>query len=459
MSGRTGNTDLANAAIDWEGALWDTIAHLQTLIRIETVNPPGNEIGVARYLDDVLRGAEIETKPAPARAALVGRIRAAGARRARPLLLLAHMDVVGVERARWTSNPFGGEIQDGYLYGRGAIDDKGMLAVNLQTMLLVQRCLREQRVQLSRDLVFVATGDEEAGGVYGIDWLAAREPALLEAEYALNEGGRVRIVDGRPLYCAVQCAEKVAHVIRLTARGPAGHAAIPLPGNAIARLSRALVALGGHAEPVELSDVTQRFFAALAEVWPEPRVAMAMRDVASSDPARHRDGARALAAWPNFDALLRTGVSPTILAGGVRANVIPAEASATLNVRTLPGQSLDAVLSRLRAVINDDLVELAVDARGRESPAVPVRSAMMDAITRSVAALDPNIRVMPYLSTGGTDSAVLRRLGVHAYGLLPFPLTQDDEDRMHGHDERVPVSSLGFGVHLVFDVVRRLALA
>jgi acetylornithine deacetylase/succinyl-diaminopimelate desuccinylase-like protein len=364
-----------------------------------------------------------------------------------------------VERARWAMNPFGGEIQDGCLYGRGAIDDKGMLAVNLQTMLLLQRCLREQGFRLTRDVVFVATGDEEAGGVYGIEWLVEREPALLEAEYALNEGGRVRIVDGRPLYCAVQCAEKVAHVIKLTARGPAGHAAIPLPGNAIVRLARALIAVGSHAEPVELSDVTQRFFAALAEVWPEPAVALAMRDVASADPSRHREGARALAAWPSFDAVLRAGISPTVLGGGVRTNVIPAEATALLNVRTLPGQSLDVVVSRLRSVINDDLVELSVEHRGRESPAVPVQSAMMDAISKSVTALDPKIRVMPYLSTGGTDSAILRRRGVHAYGLLPFPLTQDDEDRMHGHDERVPVPSLGFGVRLVFDVVRRLALA
>lgn len=447
----------ASAGIDWEGALWETIAHLQTLIRLDTVNPPGNEIGVARYLDDVLRGADIEStllEPAPGRAALVGRIRGSG--RARPLLLLAHMDVVGVERDKWKTNPFGGELLDGYLYGRGAIDDKGMLATNLETMLLVQRYVIEAGARLDRDLVFVATSDEEAGGVYGIDWLVEHHRDLLEAEYALNEGGRIRIREDAPQYAAVQCAEKVANVVRVTARGPGGHAAIPLPGNAVVRLARALVAIAAHTEPVVLTDVSRGFFAGLAEIWTDERQRAAMRDVASGDSARVASGAATLSHDPYFAAVLRNGISPTILSGGVRSNVIPTEASATMSVRTLPGEPLAVLLARLEAAVADDEVRLTVEGGGDDAPPSPVDSPMFHAIRDSVAALASGVPTVPYLSTGATDSARLRRIGVQAYGLLPFPLSQEDEDRMHSHDERVPVSSLAFGVRLSWEIVRRI---
>jgi acetylornithine deacetylase/succinyl-diaminopimelate desuccinylase-like protein len=444
-------------AIDWEGALWETIAHLQTLIRLDTVNPPGKEMGLARYLDDVLRGAGIATtllEPAPGRAALVGRI--AGSGGARPLLLLAHMDVVGVERDKWTTNPFGGELLDGCVYGRGAIDDKGMLAVNLQTMLLVQEHLVRAGTSLSRDLVFVATSDEEAGGVFGIDWLIANRGDLLDAEFALNEGGRIRAVDDRPLYAAVQCAEKVSHVVRMVARGPSGHASVPIPDNAVVRLGRAIAAVARHAEPVVLNDISRRFFAGLGTFWPDAALRAAMAGLASGEERRVASGARVLASVPHFDAVLRNGVSPTIVTGGVRANVIPAEATATLNVRTLPGESLDALVGRLARAVADDQVTFDVHRGGHDAPASPVDSPMFRAIADSVVALAPAVPVVPYLSTGATDSAPLRRLGVRAYGLLPFPLSQDDEDRMHGHDERVPVWSLSFGVRLSWEIVRRL---
>jgi acetylornithine deacetylase/succinyl-diaminopimelate desuccinylase-like protein len=180
----THSTNVAEG-IDWEGALWECISHLQALIRMDTVNPPGRELGVARYLDDVLRGAGIETtllEPAPTRAALVAGLKSSG--KGRPVLLLAHMDVVGVERARWTTIPFGGEILDGFLYGRGAIDDKGMLAVNLQTILLLNEHVVRAGGSLDRDVIFLATSDEEAGGEFGIDWVLQHHPALIDASCA-----------------------------------------------------------------------------------------------------------------------------------------------------------------------------------------------------------------------------------------------------------------------------------
>jgi acetylornithine deacetylase/succinyl-diaminopimelate desuccinylase-like protein len=306
-------------------------------------------------------------------------------------------------------------------------------------------------------VVMVATSDEETGGEFGIDWLVEHHRHLLAAEYALNEGGRIRVADGRASYCAVQCSEKVPNVLRLVAHGPGGHASIPLQGNAIARLARAISAVTAYAEPVGLTDVTRRFLAGLAEIWPDERERRALADVGSDDPALAVAAANVLMGVPHLDAILRNGISPTMLSGGIRVNVIPGDATATLNVRTLPGESIDGLARRLRRVIGDDDVDIEIMSKGDDAPPSPVDSPMYAAIEESIRELDPTIRTMPYLSTGATDSAALRRIGVVAYGILPFPLTQDDEDRMHGHDERVPVASLSFGVRLVYDIVRRVA--
>ena len=449
-----------SVAIDWEGTLWECISHLQALIRMDTVNPPGRELGVARYLDDVLRGAGIETtllEPAPGRAALIGRLKGNG--KHRPVMMLAHMDVVGVERERWTTNPFGGEILDGFLYGRGAIDDKGMLAVNLQTMLLLNEHVVRKGGTLDRDVLFLATSDEEAGGDVGIDWVIANYPAILEVEFALNEGGRLRLVNRTLAYAAVQCGEKIANVLRLTASGSPGHASVPIPDNAVVRLARAVAAAAAHREPVIMTDTSRRFFAGLAGLWKEPRVQAAMADISSGDPARVESGAAVVSENPPFNAMIRNGISPTMLSAGVRPNVIPAEASATLNVRLLPGQSLDELIARLRASISDDNVAVSIESRGEEAPPSPYDAPMFAAIRDAIAEMAPGVPAVPFLSTGATDSAPLRRAGVKAYGILPFPLTEEDEGRMHGHDERVPVASLAFAVKLSWSIFNRIAVA
>jgi acetylornithine deacetylase/succinyl-diaminopimelate desuccinylase-like protein len=343
------------------------------------------------------------------------------------------------------------------VYGRGAIDDKGMLAANLVTMLLLKRHVVDAGGTLARDVVFVANSDEEAGGTWGMKWLIDNHPELVRGEFALNEGGRTRIVAGRPLYVAVQNTEKVSHVVTMTARGPGGHASIPLAGNAIVRLGRALAAIGAHREPAVLTPTTREFFAQLGRRWPDPAERRAMLDVASGEPRRMRGGERVLARIPVLDAVLRAGVSAAIVEGGIRSNVIPTDATATLNVRTLPGQSLDAVLARLRRAVADPLVSFEVTSRGDDAPASDFDSPMFQALRESVRDLDPSLLVVPYLSTGATDSAQLRAWGMQAFGVLPFPLAQEDEDRMHGNDERVPVSAMGFGTRLIYGAILRVA--
>lgn len=443
---------------DWESVSEETISRLQTLIRFDTTNPPGNELPLALHLEAELREEGIETilfKPVENRAVLVGRIRGNGKKR--PVILLAHMDVVGVEREGWSVDPFAGEIREGYLYGRGAIDDKGMLAANLMTMLLLRRGLSAGGETLSRDVVFLATSDEEAGGEWGMGWLVEHHPEVLDAEFALNEGGRTRIIEGGQRYLAVQSAEKVSHVVAVTAKGSPGHAAIPVPDNAIFRLARALESLSRYAEPVMLTEITRKFFGQLAEIWPNDAERTAMIDLVSGDAKRAEAGANVISRTPVFNAVLRNGISATVLQGGKQFNVIPAAAGAVLNIRTLPGHSIDKVVNRLRAIVLEPGVTIEVTHRGEETPASDAGSEMFAAIAEAARDLDPKMAVVPYLSTGVTDSARLRRLGVKAYGVLPFPMLQADEERMHGNDERVPLESLHFGTRLIYAAIERIA--
>ena len=390
---------------DWPSVASEVVAHAQELIRLRTVNPPGDEAIVAQYLAAALARAGIEStliETAPGRAAVRAVLHARRAT-AGAVMLVAHMDTVGVEDAAWSVPPFAAEIRDGYLYGRGAIDDQGMLAVNLVTMLVLARDIAARELKLARDVVFLATPDEETGGAAGMEWLVRNAPQALQAEYAINEGGRVRVAPDGSRTVLLQVAEKSSHIVTITARGVAGHAGVPRADNAIVALGRALAAIGEFA----------------------------------SDPAH--------------------GVSPTILQAGFKSNVIPADATATLNARTRPGESVDAVVAELRRLVANPAVEVRVTERGDEAPASSDETPMYTAIADSARAIDPGVTVMPYVSNGVTDSARLRLLGVQAYGVLPFPLTLEDEGRMHGADERVPIDALAYGVRLVHGAVRRVA--
>ncbi|MFL5509212.1 MAG: M20/M25/M40 family metallo-hydrolase, partial [Gemmatimonadaceae bacterium] len=352
---------------DWAAVEAETLSRLREILRFDTTNPPGNELSLALYLQAALTAEGIATtllEPTSNRAQLIAKIPGTGAQR--PVLLLAHMDVVSVERAHWTHDPFAGDVADGYLYGRGAIDDKGMLAANLMTMLLLQRSLSASGRKLSRDVIFVATSDEEAGGEWGMGWLIANHPELLDAEFALNEGGRTRVIEGGKTYLAVQSAEKISHVVTLVAHGSAGHAAIPLADNAVFRLGRALNQLSGHVERTTLTDTTRLFFSRLSEVWPNAREKKAMHDLVNGDGAASDAAAKILSETPVFNAVLRNGISPTILRGGKQVNVIPDLVTADFNVRTLPGQSVDDVVKRMRAAITEPGVSLEITHRGEE---------------------------------------------------------------------------------------------
>jgi acetylornithine deacetylase/succinyl-diaminopimelate desuccinylase-like protein len=436
----------------------ETVSLLQQLIRFKSVNPPGNELPVARHIDELFKAEGIDSRliiQADNRGAVIARIRGNGSKR--PVMLLAHMDVVGVEAEKWSCDPFDGVIRDGYLYGRGAIDDKGMLAANVMTMLRIQREIVGAGAELSRDVVFMATSDEEAGGAAGIKWLIENHRDLFDAEFAINEGGRVRIIAGGKRYVAIQTAEKVSHLVKLTARGPAGHASVPREANAIFHLGRVLERLSNYSEPVTLTGTTKSLFAGLAQIWPDESLRAAMSTIASGDGETNAGAAAILSSVPVFNAVMRNTISPTGLSGGTSGNVIPAEVSVTMNVRTIPGHSIDDLVERLKKFLGDEEVEIEVSARGAEGPPSNEGSEMFDALASAAKSLDNDLTVVPYLSTGATDSSALRRIGINSYGILPFPMGEIDEGRMHGHDERVPIEALHFGTRLIYEAVLRVA--
>ncbi len=437
---------------DWPKAIAEYRRVLSDLIAIDTSNPPGRELEVARYLDSLLAREGIQGRTfeaAPGRGNFVARLAGNGKRA--PLLLLGHMDVVGVERGQWAGDPFRMEERDGFLYGRGVIDDKGMVAAEAMTLILLKRL----GVELDRDVIFLAECDEESGGEFGVAWMLEHHRDAIEAEFAINEGGRTLLDGARIGWVGVQNSEKRSVNYTLTASGVSGHASMPRVDNCIRALSRALSRVTDPPFPVSLTPSTSAFFRGVAPAQPPAlREAMARLE----DPATADAAGEALAGDLMMNAMLRNTVSPTIVKGGFRSNVIPASATATLNCRLLPGTDPEAFRQALEERIADPAVRVSFTPPKRpEAPSMPFEGLVIDAVRKVASRLMPGAPVVPLLSTGATDSAQLRGAGVRAYGLLPFPLTTEDAARMHGNDERMPVESLGTGLRFLYGVTVAIA--
>jgi acetylornithine deacetylase/succinyl-diaminopimelate desuccinylase-like protein len=430
---------------------------LQDLIKINTTNPPGNEQAAAKYILGVLQkeGIAAEELPVtPGRTSVVARLRSSAvADPSKALLLVAHMDVVGVDRAKWTVDPFAGTIKDGYLYGRGAIDNKAMLATNLATFIALKRA----NARLNRDVIFLATDDEEQFGDASIKVLIAKYWDKIAAGYALNEGGNVVLQSGKVQYVAVQASEKVAVNVTVVARGTSGHASMPTKDNPIVHLSAAVAKIGGYVAPVHLTAIVRRYFEGLAPLEGD-EIGKWMRSLETADRGEHAQ--RVISeANPQWNAMLRDTISPTMLTAGVRPNVIPTEARATLNVRLLPGDTIDALVAELYKLVNDPLVKLEVQAdAGLAAPPSSLENDFYAAITKVAAREFGGAPVLPYQSPWATDSAQLRLHNVQSYGLWPFPLTPEDLKRMHGDDERIPLASFAKGIDVESRIVAEFAV-
>jgi acetylornithine deacetylase/succinyl-diaminopimelate desuccinylase-like protein len=434
----------------------DAQGWLADLIRINTTNPPGNEQQTAKYIAGILEKEGITPEVldvVPGRSALVARLRStAMADPSRTLLLVAHMDVVGVDKSKWTVDPFAGVIKDGYLYGRGAIDDKGMLATNLAAFIALKR----STVHLNRDVIFLATDDEEGGGDASIRTLIAKYWDKFAAGYALNEGGNVVLAKGKVQYVAVQASEKVSLNVKVTALGTTGHASMPTKDNPVVHLSAAIAKIGAYSAPVHFTTIVRRYFEGLAALE-DDEIGKWMRSLDTTDRGEHAQ--RVISdANPQWNAMLRDTVSPTMLTAGVRANVIPAEAEANLNIRLLPGDTIDVLLADLTKLVNDPQVKFEVlPNAGLAAPPSSLENDLFGIITKVTTQEYGGAPVLPYQSPWATDSSQLRLHNVQAYGLWPYPLSDDDLKRMHGNDERIPLASFNKGVAVLARIVAEFA--
>jgi acetylornithine deacetylase/succinyl-diaminopimelate desuccinylase-like protein len=431
---------------------------LADLIRINTTNPPGNEQLAAMYLSAVLQKEGIKAEfldLTPGRSAVVARLRStAMADPSKALLLVAHMDVVPVDKSRWTVDPFGAVIKDGYMYGRGAIDDKGMLAANLAAFIALKR----SAAHLNRDVIFLATDDEETSGDASIKILIAKYWDKFAAGYAINEGGNVFVKNGKVQYIGVQASEKVSANIAVIARGASGHASQPTKDNPVLHLAAAVAKIGAYSAPVHLTSIVRRYFEGLAPLE-DDEIGKWIRSMDTADRGEHAQRVVSDAS-PLWNAMLRDTIAPTILSAGVANNVIPAEARANLNVRLLPGNTIDSVLKELNKLVNDPQIKLEVQPNaGLAAPPSSLESDFYGVITKMVTQEFGGAPALPFQSTWLTDSAQLRLHNVQAYGLVPFPLTQDDLKRMHGDDERIPLAAFDKGVDVLAKIVAEFAVS
>ena len=449
------------SSFDRGAAQAQTLALLERLISLDTQNPPGNEVLVARELDGFLRGVPgIEVRvldPGDGRANFIARLRADRPTK-RPVLVMGHMDVVGADAAKWTSPPFQPVERDGYLYGRGAIDDKGALAA---TAVAMRMLAARGRDSLDRDIILLGTAAEESGGDQGIARVLKEHFDLIkDAEFALNEGGRVRSRNGRVYSINVQVTEKLSYTVLGTARGTSGHGSVPLPDNAIAALSRALGRVHAARQPARVSAITRAYFAGLAKVEQDRAMRDAMQAIATAKTQDAIDKAAAvLSRDPVHNTVLRDAASLTMLNGGIRANIIPSDATATLNVRILPDGDIRALVAELNHIGAEKQVTFTLQREPQKPPPVsPTSTALyqaMEAIGREMA---PDAAIVPMLSPGATDGAALRAAGIPTYGILPMPLEQEDELRMHADNERVPLASLGWATEYLYRVLATVAM-
>ena len=439
---------------NWADVKEEALRTLVDLVKLDTSQPEGNEILAARYLKQILDREGIASdifEPAPSRASIVARVKGNGSKR--PLLLLGHLDVVAVEREEWSFDPFGGEVKDGILYARGASDDKGVVTGSLQVL----RELHRQKTPLDRDVIFLGVADEEAGGVEGITYLLESHRDHIDAEYAINEGGKgVFDRDMRYVRFEVQTAEKTPRRIDLKAAGTSGHGSIPLKDNPIGTLAKAVGRLFDHEMPPRLNETTREYFQRLAEIS-DPQKAEIFRSILSDEPTAE-DYERLRELSPVYDSMVRTSIVPTILQGGYLRNVIPSEARATVDIRALPDEDPERLFSLLKRVMAEPAVDLIPHPQTRPSHAPSsLHNDAFRAFETVLERLYPGLPVLPTMSTGATDSAQLRDAGIASYGFGPARPEWDLASGIHGRNEYLYVKPFQDYVEILWNVVNEIA--
>jgi acetylornithine deacetylase/succinyl-diaminopimelate desuccinylase-like protein len=434
-----------HAVIEWANVQDEAIALLQGLIRINTTNPPGNEQAAAEYLAEVLSREGLAPQllsAEPGRTCLIARLSGRGERG--PLLLQGHTDVVPADPAEWSRPPFGGEIADGCVWGRGALDMKGTVVMQLMAIVLAKRLGLRPR----GDIIFCAVPDEETGGFLGAGWLVDNHPDLVRAEASVSEVGGFSLYMGDTVYYPLQVTEKVGCQVRLRVTGQSGHGSQPIRDGAMAKSARVLEALTRSRLPMHVTPAAEQFIRALAESQPQL--------LSLLDPLRVGGALAELgAAGRMFEAILHNTASPTVIQGGSKTNVIPGSVEITLDGRLLPGQTSEEFLRELHDLIGDDAE--VVEVRHTPSLTEAPLGGFFDELVRIIEELEPGARAVPALVTGITDARHFARLGTPTYGFAPVKLRRDMPfwSLFHGADERIPIEGLRFGLEALFRLVER----
>lgn len=440
---------------DWDRLQAEAVALLSEYLRINTSNPPGNELAAARWLAEVLEREGIESQIldtaelGSGRANFYARLKGTGA--AAGIALVHHMDVVPAARSQWTRDPFGGEIADGAVWGRGAIDMKGHGIIQLMALIAIKR----SGVRLTRDLVYIANADEETEGLGAITFVRRHADLLKGVEYVLTEGADTRVEGGRLRWFGVDVGEKRPLWTRMTVEGTTSHGSVPIGDrNPVPRLARAIARVAAWETPLRLSPAVERFFKAQAAgATGEGRRWLADPRAALRSPA----GRAWLLAEPERNALLRNTISPTVLMGADKTNTIPQFASADLDIRLQPDEDPVAFRRELERVIGDTLVRLSEIAPITPRYDAPLDTDLFRAIERVAARLLPGVPVATPVSPGATDRPTYAGAGLVAYGLDPYLIPiEENRYQVHGNDERLTLSNVGWGVRFYVSLLEEI---
>ncbi len=443
--------------IDWQEIGEESIGHLVDLIQIKSINPPGNETKVTDYLSNILESEGISYEIfalEESRASIVARVKGNGNKK--PILIMGHTDVVDVQEDQWFEDPFSGLRQDGFIYGRGSLDDKD----NVTAGLMVLKLLKRFNIQLERDVIFLAESGEEGTPEVGINFLIEKHFDAIDAEYCIAEGGQNIIENGKVVTVGIATAEKMPRRVTLVARGTPGHGSRPTLNNAVVILANAVAKAGNWNTDVRLNETTRAYFQRMAEISPKEE-AYRYKNIENPEEADEVQQ-YFLENFPYHYSISRTSVVPTVIDAGIRRNVIPSEASAILDIRMLPDENLEEFYEKLRIVINDPRIEIIPEKIYR--PAAPpskIDNEMFQTLERIAKKMNPNANVLPIMITAASDMAQVRSKGMQCYGIGPARTIEEINSGYgaHGDNERVSEEAFVEMVKFIWNTVIEIAAA
>ncbi len=428
---------------------YDAVQIVRQFLRINTTNPPGNEEKAIVFIENILKKEEIKCQvfsPVPKRANLLARIE--GKKKGKPVILLSHIDVVPAKEEEWDADPFGGELIDGYIYGRGAIDMKAQAICQLLSFIQYYQA----GVVPERDIIYLATCDEEVGGAYGVEYMLKEVPELKDASFVLSEGGFIRDENGF-VHAQVSVAEKKLSQFMIKAKGTGGHGSIPHKDNANEKIIHACARILSYDWPLKATPVVSAYLKGIFEKEKKGRRVFTDLKEALKD-RRFRNDVKNI---PLYNALLRNTVTPTILRGGEKVNVIPAESSAYFDARLLPGENKEAFFKKIEKLAGKDVEVVPINDTSRDPIASGYKSPYFKGISRVLGEMKGNdCPVLPCITTGATDLRYFRDLGIPSYGFFPITLSNDEFLRMHGKNERISVDNIHEGLFGTYQIVKFL---